>query len=71
MAVQKQFNKVNAFDELAVLMNPGPNPKMSESISALQRAQDYLQQIHDEAFKQGFESGLDVSEKKFEDDNSK
>lgn len=64
MAISKEFNKSNAFDELAVIMNPGPDAKMSDTIKALQKAQDYLEKINDEAFQKGFDAGLEAAEKK-------
>lgn len=62
MAIPKQFNKIDAFDELTALLNTGANPKMSDTISAMMKAQDYMQKVHDEAFQEGFEAGLDAQE---------
>jgi hypothetical protein len=59
----RTFNKEFAFDELLTAMVVPPNPKPSESIKSLQNGQDYLQKIHDDAFKAGFEKGCDATKK--------
>jgi hypothetical protein len=59
----KTFNKEIAFDELLATMALPPNPKPSESIKSLQNGQYYLQKIHDDAFKAGFEKGCDATKK--------
>lgn len=57
------FNKILAFDELLLSMKVPENPKASESIQSLLNGQNYLQKIHDEAFGQGFEKGLEATKK--------
>lgn len=59
------FNKVTAFDELSELIQIKVFTP-SESMKAMQRAQDFLKKIHDDAFAEGFEKGLDAALKEIE-----
>ncbi|PXY44495.1 hypothetical protein [Flavobacterium hydrophilum] len=55
------FNKIIAFDKLTEIITPA-NPVPSECMRALMAGQDYLQKLHDEAFKAGFEKGCDAAQ---------
>lgn len=59
----KNFNKIAAFDELMITIKVPENSPVSECMAKLIKGQDYLQQIHDEAFKAGFEKGCDATNK--------
>jgi hypothetical protein len=63
MAKQIEFNKVIAFDEIMKLLQLPPNTSVSETMKALQVAQNFLQKIHDDAFALGFETGCEANKK--------
>jgi len=63
MAKKTEFNKETAFDELGKIMQMSNNSSISDTIKMLQNAQNFLQEIHDNAFNQGFEKGCDATKK--------
>jgi len=60
---QVEFNKLKVFDDFIVAMTLPPNAKPSESIQSIINGQNFLQKIHDEAFSEGFEKGLEATDK--------
>lgn len=63
MSKQIEFNKENALDKLGEIMKPTDNNTISDSIKSLINAQNFLQEIHDNAFNKGFEKGCDATNK--------
>lgn len=59
----ENFNKILAFDELMDAIKVPENKPLSYAMTAMKNGQDYLQSLHDEAFKAGFESGCDAAKK--------
>ena len=58
-----QFNKEQKFDELSQILQSMDNTKVSSLVTGLQKAQNHLKQIHDNAYEQGFNDALKFSEK--------
>lgn len=56
-----QFNPDENLKKLAAIMALPADPKMSEAINAMTKGKNFLQQLHDEAFKAGFEKGLQAN----------
>lgn len=63
MAKKKEFNRIEAFDELSCIITVPMGATPSVVMSHLQKGQDYLQQIYDQGLKDGFEKGCDASKK--------
>lgn len=64
MSKTPPFNKVSAFDALGGIMAGQPQPaSFSGTVKMITACQDFLQKLHDDAFKAGFEAGCDASEK--------
>jgi hypothetical protein len=59
----EKFNKISAFDHLMEVIKVPENSPLSECMKKLCEGQDYLQKIHDVAFKAGFETGCDATKK--------
>jgi len=59
----KNFNKIKAFDELMKTIKVAENSSVSSAIEKLLEGQDYLQKIHDDAYKAGFDKGCDATKK--------
>lgn len=57
------FNKVIALDELSKVMALPEKAKPSECIQSMLNAQNYLQELYDKAFEQGFEKGCEAAKK--------
>lgn len=58
-----KFKKTQAFDEFMEIIKGSEDSPLSENIQRLINGQEYLQKLHDDAFKAGFESGCDASKK--------
>ena len=56
-----EFNKIEAFDKLTQLLQQPPNSTTSQCIQLIFDGQNYLQKIHDDAFKAGFQKGCDAT----------
>lgn len=52
------FNKEKALDELLAIFSQMKNPSFSDTMKAMQTAQNYLEVIHLESFQKGLEAGL-------------
>ncbi|MDA6072060.1 hypothetical protein NJT12_20755 [Flavobacterium sp. AC] len=59
----KNFNKIKAFDELMNAIKVPKNSPLSSAIEKLLEGQDYLQKIHDDAYRAGFEKGCEATKK--------
>jgi hypothetical protein len=59
----KNFNKIKAFDELMGTIKVPENSSVSSAIEKLLEGLDYLQKIHDDAYKAGFDQGCDATKK--------
>lgn len=58
-----EFNKVTALDEFILQMQLPSNATMSQNLKVIVDSQNYLQKIHDDAFKLGFDVGCDSAKK--------
>jgi hypothetical protein len=66
MAANKQqpdFNKSCALDETIRIMQVPPGAPISQTLKALADCANYLQKIHDDAFRLGFEAACDAKKK--------
>lgn len=63
MAKKIEFNKETAINELGEILQGLNNCTISETIKILENAQNFLQEIHDNAFNEGFEKGIDATKK--------
>jgi hypothetical protein len=52
------FNKEKALDEIFAIFSQMKNPSFSDTMKAMQTAQNYLEVIHLESFQKGLEAGL-------------
>ncbi|MDA6068022.1 hypothetical protein NJT12_00195 [Flavobacterium sp. AC] len=59
----KNFNKIKAFDELMNTIKVPENSPLSSTIKKLIEGQEYLQKIHDDAYRAGFDKGCDATKK--------
>lgn len=57
------FNKKEALDEILKKMQSKSNPTFSETIDIYVSVQNYLTEIHECGFKQGFEKGIEATTK--------
>jgi hypothetical protein len=57
------FNKYNALDEVGRIMQVPQGAKLAETLKALDDCANYLQKIHDDAFRLGFEAACDAKKK--------
>lgn len=63
MVTKPKFNKATAFDELTRLVQLPTDAAVSDTIKSILNAQNYLQEIYDSAFKEGFEKGCEATKK--------
>ncbi len=55
----KKFDKVVALDNLMTLMSKIEKPTLSQQLTMIVSAQNTLQSIYDEGFRDGFDRGID------------
>lgn len=53
-----EFNKEKALDDLMKIFNLGATPTFSEQMKAMASAQNYLEQLHLQAYELGLETGI-------------
>lgn len=57
------FDKKKALDEIVKKMQSKSNPTISECVDIYVSVQNYLIEIHECGFKQGFEKGIEATTK--------
>lgn len=57
---QPDFNKSCALDEIIRIMQVPPGAPLSQTLKAFADSANYLQKIHDDAFRLGFEAANDA-----------
>lgn len=60
---QSDFDKSCALDETIRIMSVPPGSPLSQTLKALADCANYLQKIHDDAFRLGFEAACDAEKK--------
>lgn len=56
-----EFNKEKTLDEFAKLFMLPPEPIFSDQFNMIVRTRNFLEKIHNDAFEQGFEKGLEAN----------
>lgn len=57
------FDKEEALNEILQIFKLGDNPKFSDQMKAMEKAQNYLKVIYETAFREGFEKGIEATKK--------
>lgn len=59
----KPFNPAEALEQLSKTAQTSKNPTFTEQINSMNNSIAFIKKIHDDAFAQGFEEGIEASKK--------
>lgn len=57
------FDKKEAISEILEIFKLPDNPKFSDQMRAIEKAQDYLQKLYEQVYREGFEKGMEATNK--------